>query len=167
MNELADDECKPWVRVDPLVIDKKMRALCARPYPNHPKGCPNFGKKAKCPPNAPLITNVIEMDSAVYAIYNVFDFKAHCDRMREKHPNWTQRQVECCLYWQPKARKQLRARIKQFRQEFPQMRVVATPEAQGVNLTATMKQAGVEMEWPPVNVTYQIVLAGVPRRRSR
>lgn len=39
----------PFQKVTP-VIDYKMRALCVKPYYNHKKGCPNFNKKAGCPP---------------------------------------------------------------------------------------------------------------------
>jgi hypothetical protein len=30
----------------------------------------------------------------------------------------------------------------------------------GVNVTATMDNAGIMLEWPPKNVAYQIALAG-------
>jgi len=144
-------------RVTP-VVDHSVRDLCGRPYYNHPKGCPNLGKNS-CPPLAPLIEDIIYLDG-VYVIYNIFDFRSHCDRMRQRHPEWSLRQIECCLYWQPKARKQLKEEIKKFKKEFPDYIIVRTPEACGVDLTATMKSIGIELEWPPVSVTYQIVLAG-------
>ena len=36
------------------------------------------------------------------------------------------------------------------------------PEGAGVNITETMKNAGIILEWPPVNYTYQVALAGIP-----
>ena len=83
--------------------------------------------------------------------------------MKAIHPDWSQRQVECCLYWQPKARKQLRAEINIFAFSITQyvMRVLTTPEAAGVNVTATMKMVGIELEWPPRSRTYQVALAGM------
>lgn len=150
----------PHIRVKPVVDIVNIRMLCVKPYPNHPRGCPNFFKKKGCPPTCPTIDKTLDLAKPVYAIYNIFDFKAHTDKMRKKHPEWTQRQVECCLYWQGTARKQLKAEIKKFLEEFPGMKIVDVPEAQGVNLTETMKRAGIRLEWPPVNVTYQIALAG-------
>ena len=47
-----------------------------------------------------------------------------------------------------------------FLYEHPGETVIKCPEAQGVNLTETMKNAGIELEWPPENVAYQIVLVG-------
>lgn len=40
--------------------------------------------------------------------------------------------------------------------------VVHTPEANGVNLTETMRSAGITLQWPTDQVAYQIVLAGNP-----
>ena len=153
-----------FIQVEP-VIDNKMRGICTKAYPNHPKGCPNFGKKAGCPPESPQIDELIRTDHPmpVYAIFNRFDFRGHCERMKEKHPEWSQRQVECCLYWQGTARKVLKDKIKAFMWKFPHWDIVACPEGAGVNITETMKNVGIELEWPPVNYTYQIVLAGIPK----
>ena len=145
----------PWIEVKP-VIDSKMRGLCVKPYPLHPKGCPNFNKKHGCPPQAPHFKNNY---SSVYAIYNIFDFKAHTDKMRLKHKDWSERQVRCVLYWQGTARKALRREIKSFLRQHRDYKIIGCPEAQGVNLTETMKNSGIILEWPPVNISYQIILA--------
>lgn len=141
------------------------RGLCVREYPNHKLGCPNYGKKKDCPPCAPMFDEIYDLSLPIYAIYNIFDFKSHVDRMREKHLNWSKRQLECCLYWQGTARKELKIVIKIFlgtvlgiTGEKPS--IVLAPEAMGVNVTETMKKVGIELEWPPVNVAYQIAFAG-------
>jgi len=149
----------PWKKVK-LVVEPKVRALCVHPYPNHPKGCPNFNKKRGCPPKVRLVGVHLDLDKDTYVVWNDFDLKAHVDKMRAKYPKWTDRQVECCLYWQPRARKQLKAIVAEFEDLFPGLRVIHTPEAQGVNLTETMRLVGVELEWPPKNVARQIVVAG-------
>jgi hypothetical protein len=149
----------PYIKVSP-VYDPKMIALCVRPYPNHPKGCPNFGKKKNCPP-CPPIHQVIDLNQNIYAIYNVFNFGEHVRKMQQKHPNWTRRQLECCLYWQPKARKQLKIILNEFLHEHKDYFVVVCPEACGVNLTDTMALVGINLEWPPKSKTYQIILAGI------
>jgi predicted metal-binding protein len=153
-----------FIEVEP-VIDLKMRAICTQAYPNHPKGCPNFNKASKCPPQLPTIDKLINLDirGPIYAIFNRYDFKAHCDKMRVKHPEWSQRQVECCLYWQGTARKNLREKIRAFIWKHPHYDIVSCPEGAGVNITETMKNAGIELEWPPVNYTYQVALAGIPK----
>ena len=80
--------------------------------------------------------------------------------MRGKHSNWSKRQLECCLYWQGTARKSLKKKIGEFLCSHSSLFIVSCPEASGVNLTATMKQIGIDLEWPPKEYTYQIVLAG-------
>lgn len=154
----------PYKMVVPTV-NLGVRGLCIKPYPGHRKGCPNFGKKKACPPQAPPIIKVLDFAKPIYAIWNVFDFKTHCQRMYELHPAWSRRQVECCLYWQPKARKQLRSEIKEFCKCVSGQTVLACPEAAGVNITATMASIGQKLQWPPETVTYQVVIAGVKKNR--
>lgn len=147
------------------VIDYSVRGLCSRPYEGHKKGCPNFGDptKLRCPPQAPKIEDVIDLEKPIFAIYNRFDFAAHVARMYETKPGRTKRQAECCLYWQGTARKQLKGEIALFKQKHPaDWWISTTPEACGINVTATMKSIRVELEWPPVNFTYQVALAGTP-----
>lgn len=150
-----------WSIVKP-VIDFSVRFLCLKKYANHPNGCPNYERKTGCPPYAPTIDQIINLQLPVWAIWNVFDFAAHCKKMKSRHPNWTKRQTECCLYWQPKARKDLKEKIVKFNIWYPcKQFIVMNPEGVGVNVTATMKSIGIELEWPPITKTYQIVLAGM------
>lgn len=149
----------PWIEVHPI-IDVKIKGLCTRPYPGHKKGCPNFSKRPGCPPNSPLFSDVIDISQPVYAIYNIFPFKEHVEKMRAKWPDKSERFLRCCLYWQKNARKQLREQAKLFLRSFPHLKIITCPEAQGVNLTETMKNAKIVLEWPPENVAFQIILAG-------
>ena len=151
----------PWILAKP-VVDVSVKGLCVRPYPGHPRGCPNFNKRSTCPPKCATIDKIINLDRAVYAIFNVFDFGGHVAKMRLAHPNWSGRQLQCCLYWQPSARKMLRNEVKDFlnwNSGFDGI-IVYTPEALGVNITATMASIGENLEWPPKTVTYQVALAG-------
>jgi hypothetical protein len=152
----------PWVEVVP-VVDYHVRSLCYAPYPGHEKhGCPNYGKKDRCPPKAPLIRDLIDLSKPCYAIYNVFDLGAFVEKMREKHPTWSYRQLSCCLYWQPGARRVLKDELKGFAREHRGLVLLGTAEACGVNWTETMKSVGIELQWPPTKFAYQIVLAGHP-----
>lgn len=143
--------------------------MCVRAYPGHKQGCPNFGKKDGCPPGANFFEDIYDMTKPVYVIINRFDFKAHVDRMKMVHPDWSKRKLECCLYWQTVARKQLFEGIKKFlrnndNEHFKQgYKVTTCPEAMGVNVTETMKRSGITLEWPQETVTYQIALAGIPK----
>lgn len=158
------------IEVNPVII-RPIHSMCLIPYPNHKKGCPNYGKKKGCPPGVLMFDRFYDLSKSIYAIYNKFDFKGYINRMREKHPDWSKRQLECCLYWQGTARKRLKERIEIFKKLadcinlFPYGRYVVNtvPEAMGVNVTETMKRVGIELEWPPVNVAYQIALAGISK----
>jgi len=147
------------VRVRP-VIDESVRRLCLHPYPNHPKGCPNYGQKDGCPPSASILGDVLDLDSPIYAIYVRFYLAGHVGKMRKKHPNWTDRQLRCLLYWQPKVNKFLRQMVAAFLEDHPEMVTEVNPEAAGVNVTKTMARAGIHLEWPPRRFVYKIALAG-------
>lgn len=149
--------------VQPVLFEpEQVSALCCTPYPNHPYGCPNFGKKKGCPPGVVHLRDYLDLTHSVYAIWTTFDLGDHRERMKQAHPQWTRRQLDCCLYWQPGARKNLSREIVRFlsEDEHRHLVVVSNPEASGVNLTETMKGIGISLEWPPDKVTYQIVLAG-------
>jgi hypothetical protein len=146
-------------------IDLGMRSLCVYPYHNHPKGCPNFGKKATCPPTVGRFPYEYDNRHDVWALWAEFDLDAHVRRMRKRHPTWTYRQLSCCLYWQGTVRKFLRESIAKWvgenKEDYPNLAVTTCPEGMGVNVTATMKSIGVELEWPPRQTTRLIYLAGV------
>ena len=144
------------------VLAIRMRRLCRRPYPGHPRGCPNWNKRPTCPPQAPLLPSVLDLSQLVWCIYNAFDLAAHVKRMRARHPAWSDRQVRCCLYWQGTARAQLRKKIAAFLEKHPGCEVLHCPEACGVDVTATMASIGIELEWPPESVAYQVALVGTP-----
>jgi len=145
------------------VINYSVRELCYRPYYNHPHGCPNYGHRETCPPKVGLIEDILDLKKDVFAIWNIFDFQSHTKNMKQKHPNWSIRQIECCLYWQPRARANLEMNILYFKVEYPKSRkyiFIRNPEALGVDITATMRSIGIELEWPPRIKTYQVALAG-------
>lgn len=158
------------IRLVKPVIDYSVRGLCVKEYPGHKKGCPNFNRKKGCPPQAGFFDKVYDLDKPVYAIINEFDFKAHVDKMRKLHPDWSKRKLECCLYWQKKARKELLEAIKQFlkeNQNYKIYKVETCPEAMGVDVTKTLANAGIILEWPPVNIVRQVALAAIPKEINK
>ncbi|MDR3591562.1 MAG: hypothetical protein P4N41_18050 [Negativicutes bacterium] len=156
-----------WIEVKP-VIDHSVRNLCTTPYPGHPRGCPNYGKKIGCPPETHLFDQVYDLNQPVFAVYNVFDMAEHIRRMKVAHPAWSDRQLRCCLYWQGGARVKLREAIPYFLREYPGYNIARTPEAMGVNIDATMAAAEIKLEWSPTTKAYQIILAAkaIPRTRE-
>ena len=88
-----------------------VRGLCARPYPGHPRGCPNLNHKAGCPPAAPRLPDVLDLSRPTYLIINELDLGAHAARLGALHPGWSDRQRRCCRYWQGTARNALAQRI--------------------------------------------------------
>jgi len=141
------DKLPKWiVPVKRLVISPRVADWCKLAYPGHPKGCPNYGKAAKCPPKAPHITDFIDITRSIYLVHSEFDLKSHAEQMKEKHPEWTARQCRCLLYWQSRSRKQMKERallaIKMLRTN----RATACPEAMGVNVFATALLSGLKLD---------------------
>jgi predicted metal-binding protein len=150
----------PYQKVIPI-IDYKMRTLCVKPYYNHKKGCPNFNKKDGCPPNIGFFDKMNDLTKPVYIIWNEFDLGTHVSNLISKYPQWSEHQLKCCLYWQPKARRYLFEEIKKFKKSFPEYHITKCPEAEGVNITETMKNIGIDLEWHPETKTYQVALAAI------
>lgn len=154
-----------------IVIDYSVRNLCFRPYGldsktgrySHPKGCPNFGKRPLCPPKCPHIEDMFDIPQGFWVICVEFDFATYVNRMAERHPDWSQRQKECCLYWQRTANKMLHeavADVEYYLEGTGNWKTTYCPEAMGVNVTATMKNLGVVLEWPPKNIVRKVALIG-------
>lgn len=142
----------------------RVRGLCARAYAGHAHGCPNLGQRDSCPPRAPLFEDVY-VNHDVIVVWNYFDLGAHVQDMRRRHPGWSQRQLYNCLYWQGTARAQLRQEINDciLTQRQGVVSLVTCPEAQGVNVTDTLKDMGLDIQWPPITVATQVAL--MARRR--
>jgi len=143
---------------------------CRLRYPGHPKGCPNFGQRDTCPPQAPPIGQVIDLAQPVWLVWNTFDLGGYAERMRQRHPDWSERQLRCCLYWQGTARKELRKRLDAFMSErfgfgAFDMAAVQVPEAHGVDLTLMMARIGIYL-WPLGDTACQVALVGTRKRRD-
>lgn len=149
-----------------VVLDPSVRNLCQKPYPGHPQGCPNYGKRYICPPQAPMLGDVLDLSREVWAVWVEFDLKAQRYKMWFKHPKWSKRQAECCLYWQDGVRKTLRREMQEI-VGHPHMElfasglaIVEVPEAMGVNVTETMRGIGVDLEWPVEKIDRHVGLIG-------
>jgi len=133
-------------QVKKLIITSKSGDWCKIPYPGHPKGCPNYGKSAKCPPNAPRLEEYLDTSRSLFLVHSEFDLTTHAARMKRLHPNWSERQCRCVLYWQPASRKQLKERVTTVMREYGLNCATACPEAMGLNVYATARLAGLKLE---------------------
>ncbi len=148
-----------------LIIDYRARGdWCQLPYPNHPKGCPNYGKKHSCPPTSPKIEAWLGDYLSAWFIYVPFNLNEHATNLKLKYPHWSDRQARCCLYWQPKVNKELQGAVKDFWPYRPDD-VSYCPEAMGVNVIKTAQLYGVPIQEKPTDIIYKIALV-VIRRES-
>ena len=152
------------IKIKPELIayDERMQDFCKLPYPQHPNGCPNYGKKPGCPPNQKLISDVLNLDKDIYLIYTEFNVGKFAERMKKKHPRWTEKQRYCCLYWQGKARKEHSEELEKVKKEY-NIEVIKSPEAYGVNINVMMIKLGIKLEWPPRKITRIVSLGGYKR----
>lgn len=144
-------------------IDITVRNLCKMPYWQHPKGCPNYGKRSTCPPQAPFFRQAFNIYEPIYAVVNEFDLANHVSKMKAKHTDWTDPQLRCVLYWQGTARKQLREKVEQIlTMELKGYIATYCPEAMGVNVDVTLKDIDIILEWPPEYIARQVAFLGRP-----
>jgi hypothetical protein len=146
------------ILTDPVEVVEhpNIQKLCRCPYPDHPEGCPNWGKKEGCPPG-PYYGDMFEAMARLAIVK--FDFGEYLEAKREQHPDWTERALRNPRHWQG----HLRAAMKQLTagREY----VISSPEGMGVNVTATCKRAGIILEWPPENYVCQVNLIATPKKR--
>jgi len=134
---------------------------CQLPYPNHPKGCPNFGKKDICPPKAPKFEEYINLNKPIYISYSEFDLNQHREKMKLLHSNWSNLQLNCVLYWQSKSRKQMMDRAKIIKKQINADIILTCPEAMGVNVFATCLKNGLKLEKTKnINICHHIGVVG-------
>jgi hypothetical protein len=93
-----------------------------------------------------------------------FDLEAHKQRMFSLHPEWTDRQAGCVLYYQETIRKKLRATVIEFKQSQPGLVDTLVPEAMGVNVIKTIRRLGIPIETKPKTKVLKVALVGHGKR---
>jgi len=146
------------VNLPQIIIDAKVRGYCTLPYPGHPRGCPMFGRRPECPPEAPMFDEYFDMTQRFRAVVCEFDLAGHAARIKAKHPHWTQRQ--CCnpLYWQGSVRSQLKKTCESIRVTDEIYTLI--PEAMGVDVIATMKPVGIDIVFPAYDPVRKVAIVG-------
>ena len=138
--------------------------FCRLPYPNHPNGCPNYYKKKTCPPFAPMAGVFFDLSKPLYFVHSEFNLEAHAKRMKDKHPEWSERQCRCVLYWQGTSRKQLRKRVYGATELLRTNATTTCPEGMGVNVYMTARLSGLFLQRiRNLNICRHIALLGTLR----
>lgn len=143
------------IPLDEIVYDARARdgTWCRMKYPLHPNGCPNF---PKCPENRPDFKRLPQM--TWYAVVNEFDLRTHAEKMKVKHPHWSERQCRNVLYWQNSVRKRLRDEAASFMEEGDIL--LDIPEASGVHVIETMRRVGIQMQVRRPDLVKKVMLVG-------
>lgn len=148
------------VELKDVVIDERARngVWCQLPYPNHPRGCPNYGRRDTCPPRAPRFEDLLQ--PPFWLVAYPFDLRGHAEMMKEKHPKWSERQARCVLYWQGRVRKYLRLAIRDLREKLGDDYIILEiPEANGVNCFATCAKVGLYLKRNP-DLVWKMMIVG-------
>ena len=164
------------INKESIIFTEKTRIWCTLPYPNHKRGCPNFNKNSLCPPHIKIMKSKLDNYNFFYLIYAIFDLKTHKKRMYDKHPEWSERQASCLLYWQNSVKKHLKDFIFEIfsnnpyssfylfgsgsgfnGKKFKQDKVVSM-EAAGINVIKTVKLNEINIEVRPFNIVHLFCL---------
>ena len=154
------------IPIGDVVIDLRAREWCKLPYPDHPKGCPNYGKRDTCPPQCPIWNDIIEPPYLLVGVK--FALKVWSERMKERHPKWSDRQARCCLYWQGKVRKRLREICEEVKLHHLGSNFIIsyTPEAMGVHVFETCYKNGIKLHKNPQDFVWKIAIIGRKKNGS-
>jgi len=148
------------------VIDYRARDWCKLPYPDHPHGCPNYGRRASCPPRAPRVDDYFDLSQPVWLVAVEFDLQGHVDRMKRLHPGWSDRQARCVLYWQAGVNKELETLVR-YLGENAGLCYTLCPEAMGVQVIKTANQVQIPVRPRPTSSVYKIALMGKFRGKGK
>lgn len=147
------------IKLDRIVLDNRARGWCKLPYPDHPRGCPNYNHKPTCPPQVCSIERFLDLTKPVWAVVEPFDLSAHIEHMRLALPNWSERQLRCVLYWQGGVNKRLEQGCHELISEVGGVYTIC-PEAMGVDVIHTIKQTGLPIRPRPDGWVFKVGLVG-------
>jgi len=136
------------------------------PYPGHPNGCPNYGKKIGCPPQSQRLDKVFDFKKTMWLVISRFDLDKWMRKMKQKHPEWSDRQCRCCLYWQGKVRKWLKNGLSVLKKcYYGGTTYTLCPEGMGLNVIRTLKRLGIPIRAKPRDVVYKVAMFGYEKDR--
>lgn len=145
-----------------VVIDMQAREWCKLPYHGHPRGCPNFGRRAICPPQAPLVTDFLNLEKDTWLMVAAYELRAHMDRLASLYPHWSDLQLRNPLYWQGSVNSYLRMLCENFTEKHSNVIFTLIPEAMGVHVFDTALRFGLPLEKQPKKIVFKVALLGYP-----
>lgn len=104
-----------------------------------------------------------DMNKPLWVAVVDFDLAAHMEKMREKHPEWTTRQLACVLYWQAGVNRKLKDLTFRFHKKNKGTIFTMCPEAMGVHVLKTMRRLGFDIRRNPMHIVYKVSLIGYPK----
>jgi hypothetical protein len=147
-----------------LVFDKRVREWCKLPYPGHAKGCPNIDKSWQCPNKIGFVYDIFDLLMPHWFVIVRFEIGSFAARMQYTHPEWSDKQCRCCLYWQNTVRKELRKVCERFVLSHEDLYYTLIPEAMGVHVFMTMNRLGYRMRRNPKDYLYKVALIGYDKK---
>jgi len=165
------------IEEETIIHYPEIEDFCYRPYPNHPKGCPNIDKCEWL--NIPNFETILEYGKPkfFYLIYAKFDFfKYWLLRLLEAIKThtlnyWTTSRLECLLYWQHSVKKLLSEFINGLsltKQDYlfgcgyglkiKSQKYVGSMENSCINVFSTCKLNGIKLEIRPKNKIHLVCL---------
>lgn len=134
------------------------KSWCVKPYPNHPKGCPNFNNKIGCPPHFYMYDDLFDMKMDSYVVVTKHNLKDHFEYVKNSNPNFKVTQTRNILYWQDTVRKLNEIEVLKFIKD----NIVATTDGEslGVDIILTLKQIGIDLKfsYPIDEEVYRVAL---------
>lgn len=155
------------IKLEKLFFIDDPGALCRLPYPGHPRGCPNWNKSPNCPPRAQKLQDKYDLNKQSYFIVRPFNIGAHKERMKSLHPDWSDAQCACCLYWQKEVKKELKSATqihicKLYQQTWGnKYDFDLIPGAMSLNIFETAPYHGIPIERNQQKILYKIAFAEV------
>jgi len=143
-----------------IFITPKTREWCKLPYPGHPQGCPNYGKKDECPPHAPIVSDFIDLTKPHFFAIHAFDLKAFSERMTKDHLTWSNRKSKCSRYWQGHVNSLLKREIEKKIGKNQIYTLVF--EAMSGNIFRTLLSLGIPIRRNPQEIVFKVALIGTP-----
>jgi len=171
----------PWKEIirDAIIFDPKVQSYC-----NNPEYlCPYYGHSWACPPEAPYLEHEIMNYDKFYLIYTKFDIKEKGNNKSKNSFKYKDmREI---------MEQEMEKFLNQYRNEFKEIKILwdghcrvcekenrkcsieedapcrypdkirYSMEAVGIDVTQTVKNLNIDIEWPPINHVYRFGLVCV------
>lgn len=163
------------IPIESIVFKENIGQWCQLPYSEHKKGCPNYGKGLLCPPKSPFYRDIVKNWQCFSVVYAVIDLKGYKDEMRISHPNWSEKQLSCVLYWQRRVKVKLRSEVDKICNIGNDLVLGCgsgfgdcySMESVGINVIQTLKNNNIEIDVKPINRVVLVSLICKNKKEER